>query len=388
MSASSAVAAATAIAWVASGSGVGSCRVSRRACGASAARGRTGPGCRRPGRPCSGSISSGSGPRRRLRTPLARAGRTRSARRAAEHPVAERRELDRHLVDRRRGDHQDPEERQQQQQRHHDVRRAEQVEQQARDDVPDRAAGVLQVGGVAVDRARVAGGDVDGAEHAEGRGPPSRRPGGRPGRCSRGRAWLRQPTQTSISGTSQPTLPTEPATTVRTPVHQAAGQLPPDGGRDDDGEAEQEQPDAVAPVLGLEVVGGPADLAGDGADGVGDAEPDRGDPAAERGEQRAAPDRAPSGRLGAPDAGVRTCGIASSSSYSGIATTGFEVVAPASRTRRGRRTGRHGDESRSPSLPSHGSHAAQRPASRGRFRPPLEQPADVLRLAEVRRSPR
>ena len=67
-------------------------------------------------------------------------------------------------------------------------------------------------------------------------------------------------------------------------LHQPAGQLPPDGGRDDDREPEQEQPDAVAAVLGLEVAGGPPDRAGDGADGVRDAEPDRGDPAAERGE--------------------------------------------------------------------------------------------------------
>ena len=73
-------------------------------------------------------------------------------------------------------------------------------------------------------------------------------------------------------------MPTEPATTVRIASMSRAGQLPPDGGRDDDGEAEQEQPDPVAAVLGLEVAGRPADPAGDRADGVGDAEPDAATP--------------------------------------------------------------------------------------------------------------
>ena len=44
-------------------------------------------------------------------------------------------------------------------------------------------------------------------------------------------------------------------------VADAAGQLPPHGGGDDDGEADQEQPGTVATVLGVEVAGGVADPA-------------------------------------------------------------------------------------------------------------------------------
>ena len=101
---------------------------------------------------------------------------------------------------------------------------------------------------------------------------------------------LRQPMRTSITGTSQPTLPTEPDTTVRATSMAPPGQLPPDGGRGDDGQADQEQPDAVTALLGLEVAGRAADLAGTGADAVGDGHPGRGDAAAERAE--AARDRA------------------------------------------------------------------------------------------------
>ena len=99
-----------------------------------------------------------------------------------------------------------------------------------------------------------------------------------------GSRMLRHPISTSTSGTSHATLPTDPATTVRTALHHGAGQLPPDGGRGDDGQPDDEQPDAVASLLGVEVAGAAPDRPGDGADRVRDAEPDRGHPAAERGE--------------------------------------------------------------------------------------------------------
>ena len=60
-------------------------------------------------------------------------------------------------------------------------------------------------------------------------------------------------------------------------VQEAAGQLPPDGGGDDDGQADEEQPGPVAPVLGLELPGGAPDRADGRTERVGDAEPDRGD---------------------------------------------------------------------------------------------------------------
>ena len=65
-------------------------------------------------------------------------------RRAAEHPVAERREPGRHLVDGRRGDHQHAEDGQQHEQRDHDQRLREQVDQQLGDHEAERAAGLLQ----------------------------------------------------------------------------------------------------------------------------------------------------------------------------------------------------------------------------------------------------
>ena len=58
--------------------------------------------------------------------------------------------------------------------RHDDVRRAQQVEQQARHDEADGTAGLLELAGVAELGLRVAVGDVDDAEQAEARTPTSR----------------------------------------------------------------------------------------------------------------------------------------------------------------------------------------------------------------------
>ena len=161
------------------------------------ARGPRAPGCRTPGRPSSGSIvARGVGPR--LPATRARIGRVgsrssgrssllgRRARpsarsRASRQPV-------RHLVERGGGDDQDPED---------GTAAAGRAPRRTAcgagragggDDVADGAATLAQRAGVAGDGLRVALGDVDDAEHAEGRARPSRRPGGRPGRCRSGRA--------------------------------------------------------------------------------------------------------------------------------------------------------------------------------------------------------
>ena len=81
--------------------------------------------------------------------------------------------LDGHLVERGAGDDEDPEEGEQHQHRDDDGRRAEQVEQQRRDDVPDRAAALAQRAGVAGDGLRAVVGDVHDAEHAEGERDPA-----------------------------------------------------------------------------------------------------------------------------------------------------------------------------------------------------------------------
>ena len=116
----------------------------RPSCGACAARGRSRTGLSYAGSPISGSMSSSSIAPRRVRTGWVglASSSVLGGRRAAEQPVAELGQPGRHLVDGRRGDDQDAEEREQHQQRHHDVRRAQQVEQQAGDDEADRAAGL------------------------------------------------------------------------------------------------------------------------------------------------------------------------------------------------------------------------------------------------------
>ena len=100
----------------------------------------------------------------------------------------------------------------------------------------------------------------------------------------------RQPARTTTSGTSQPTLPTEPVTTVRTNSMSPPGASNHTAAADDDGDAEQEQAGAVAAVLGIQVAGGVPDAARRRADCVGDAEPDGGHPPEQRLEG-ARPDR-------------------------------------------------------------------------------------------------
>ena len=202
----------------------------------------------------------------------------------AEQPVAGLGELGRHLVERRRGDDEDAEEGEQREQRHHDVLRAEQVEQQARDDVADRAAGAAQVAGVAEHGLRVALGDLDDAEDAEGeRGPADDLAAG--GAVVLGVAHGAPPDVEERERDEEADLADRALDHGAGGVHDRAGQLPPDGGGDDDGDAEEEQADAVAAVLGLEVAGGVPDAAGDRADAVGDRQPDRGDPAEDQREE-------------------------------------------------------------------------------------------------------
>ena len=191
---------------------------------------------------------------------------------AAQGLVAQLGEPGRDLVDGRRGDDEDAEDRQQRQQRHDDVRRLHEVEQQARGDVADGAAGLLEVGGVAEHRLRVAVGDVHDAEQPE-------REGGPPDDLAAGGTVALGVAQGAPAGVDEEQRhePADLADRARRhragEVHDPAGQLPPHGGGDDHGEAEEEQADAVAAVLGVEVAGGLPDRPRDRADGVGDAEP-------------------------------------------------------------------------------------------------------------------
>ena len=118
---------------------------------------------------------------------------------AAQDAVAELPQPGRHLVDRRRGDDQHPEEREQDQQRHHDVGGLQQVDQQLGDHEADRAAGLLERA-----RCRPAPGSASRWRCARCRARrraarPSRSPGGRPGRCARGRAGCARPRSTAAA---------------------------------------------------------------------------------------------------------------------------------------------------------------------------------------------
>ena len=173
------------------------------------------PASRRRGRP-----SRGRRRRRRARAGCASAGsRRRPGRRSAgvrpSSRSRQRGQPGRHLVDRRRGDDQDAEDGEQHQQRHHDVRPS----------AAGRAAGWTR-------RSRWRRRRTGAREASPSSGcglplamwtmprepkpsasqPITCRPAGP--LCS-GSRMLRHPMSTSITGTSQPTLPTEPDTTVR-----------------------------------------------------------------------------------------------------------------------------------------------------------------------------
>ena len=202
---------------------------------------------------------------------------------AAQCLVAQRGQPGRDLVDGRGRDDQDAEDAEQRQQRHDDVRRLHQVEQQARGDVADGAAGGLQVGGVAELGLRVAVGDVHDAEQAQGEGGPA-------DDLATGGAVALGVAQRAPAGVDEEQRD-EPADLADRAgghrageLHDPAGQLPPHGGGDDHGEAEEEEADTVSTVLGVEVARRLPDRPRDRADGVGDAEPDGGDTPPERAE--------------------------------------------------------------------------------------------------------
>ncbi len=190
-------------------------------------------------------------------------------------------------VDRRTGDYQCAEDREQHQERRCDVLR-EQVGQERRHDVPDRAAGLLQAPGVRVSRPRDAVGDVHQAEHAEG----DRRPADH---LASGRAVAVRVTQ-GAEGDEQKHQRDGPAEHADAAadhgpycVADRAGQLPPDRGGHDDGQADQGEAGTVAAVRRIEVPRAVADAADHAADQMRDPDPGLHEAAAEvdhRGRER------------------------------------------------------------------------------------------------------
>ena len=283
-------------------------------------------------------------------------GRVRLRRLPAEQAVAQRRQLDRHLVDGRRGDDQHAEERDEGEQRHDDVRRAEQVEQQAGDDVADRAAALLERAGVAEGRLRVAGRDVDDAEDAEGQRQPADELTSRRA-VALGVAHVAHPDDGQHDRDQPADLADRAGHDRANGLGGAARQLPPRGRGRDDTQADQQEADAVATVLGVELAGGAADASGDRPDAVGDRQPGRGDAAAQEREEaedrtRAAAHGARSGparRRASTAAGrlacwLRTAGSGARAALRRALGGSSGGRAPAPRPRRGRRPGRHADD--------------------------------------------
>ncbi len=298
----------------------------------------------------------------------------------ADREVAQGAELLGDAVERGRGDHQQTEEADEDQERQHDGTGAEEVEQQRGDHVADGAAAVAQRRGVARDRLGVAGGHVDDAEHSEGeRGPPD----GLPARRTVGdRVTHHAPAGPHDSERHQPTdLADRADHRGSDELHQPTGQLEPHTGCHDDRQPDEEQPGAVAAVLGIELASGVTQTPSTRADGVRRGQPRSGEGAEQEQEEagyraRARPDRTrrrPRGRtarggslaarrllagrlLGSGATGTlgRRAGAGGGGLLPGArgsrtraapATTAAAGScgrrARAARTRRGRRTGRH-----------------------------------------------
>ncbi len=326
-------------------------------------------------------------------------------------PVAEVGEPGGDQVDGRRGDDEYAEEGEQRQQGHDDVRRPQQVEQQAGDDVPDRAAGLPQVGRVAGHRGRAAVGDVHDAERPEAeRGPADQLP---PDRAVVDGVAQVAPADVHEQQRDQPAdLAHRAGDDGARDLHGLAGQLPPHGRGGDHGQAEHEQAEAVAAVFGLEVAGRAADAAGGGSDEVGDADPDGGECASEGAE--GAEDRPGTRAYGARrlPPGVRRASarrtggllLASGTTRSGARaapgaalgrTASGRALAP--RPRWGRRTGRHGLQTTAfvtgaPPFPDacrslSGARGDGVVGVTGRTRAPASAPAPSLRRARSAANP-
>ena len=236
------------------------------------------------GSPISGSISSS---RRRPRGRSAGGGLVAllGGHLPAHDPVGERTEPGGDLVDGRGGDHEEPEEGEQPQQRHHDVGGLEQVHQQLGDDEADRAARLLEGCGVAELGGGRAVGDVHDPEHAEQqRGPADHLATG--GAVGLGVAQVAPGDEAQQQRHQPGQQPDRAGDDGPGEVTDAAGELPPHGGGDDQGHADQEQARTVATVRGIELAGGVPDAAYAAADGVGDPQPGRRQHPAERGEEQ------------------------------------------------------------------------------------------------------
>ena len=204
-----------------------------------------------------------------------------------------------HLVDGGRGEHEDPEQAEQHEQGHGAVHRHRRLERAGREEPDDPARLAHRVG--AHRRGRDVVRDVDQAAGREGQG-------GGADRHPRGGGlvpWCAEHPQAEEQQDDRDGVPdlAERAGDDGVDDHpDGAGHPPPLPGGDDDGERDEEQADAVAAVLRLEVATGVADLAGDRAGGVRQAHPRRPggaqrqrEPAGARAGAAARPDRALAG---------------------------------------------------------------------------------------------
>ena len=175
-----------------------------------------------------------------------------------------------HLVQRGRGDDEQAEEAEQEQQRHGAVDGDGRLERAGGEEADDAAGGAHAVG--ALGRGGDAGGDVGEAARGEGEGR------GADGGAGGGGVLLRGAQHPDAEGEQHERdgvadLAEGAGDDGVDDGADGSRHPPPLAGGDDDGEGDEQEADAVAAVLGLEVAAGVAHLAGDGAGGVRQAHP-------------------------------------------------------------------------------------------------------------------
>jgi hypothetical protein len=200
-----------------------------------------------------------------------------------EHLRAKRSKAFGNLVDGGRGDDEHPEEGEQDEQGDGDQRAAEQVGDHRGPDVADGASRFAHRL-LATARPWQAVLDVNQAEHTQrDRGPADDRPsrGAAPARPAHDGPGRNQEQQ----GYDVRRDPHGPLDDRSDRVADGAVEPPPLGSTDDDGEADETEPESVSTVLRVEIAGGGPDPPDDCAEQVGEAEPESPQTAAEGSEQ-------------------------------------------------------------------------------------------------------
>jgi hypothetical protein len=269
-----------------------------------------------------------------IRRRLVRVGHRGPGRRPAQQHVDQQHEALRDLADRSRGDHQQTEKQQQDQQGYGDPggHRALQQGADAVADEPARVVHLHVVGGLLGDVQQARRGD-DQRTPADQGPAPVLRVGGLAHEAD-GTVQQKDREQHREATEEQPYR-------VGDPGAEGPGAAGVDRDPDQDREAEQQQPGAVAAVFRIDLLGGgglPADAAGHPPDAVREAHPERADPAADPGRDDRSDARTAAGGPGAGGGSPRPPGRLVGARGRGAARGGRGAT-PARR----RSAARHGD---------------------------------------------